>query len=138
MCTAHDAHSSEVRGDEALLGIVSNLSAFLSEALLRLFCKHFFRISFSLIRVRRVRKARNCGNPQKCKNVFIYFSKIFIKVSTKYFKPSIPTALASGFINCLKIIIKRKVYFSYHERDTHRRRQEAHYIIVLFNNVTEI
>ena len=40
--TAHDAHSSEVRGDEALLGIVSNLSAFLSEALLRLFCKNFF------------------------------------------------------------------------------------------------
>ena len=59
---AHDAHSSEVHRAEALLGIffVSSFSAFLSEALLGLFCKHFFRISLSLI------KARNCRNPQKC------------------------------------------------------------------------
>ena len=44
VCTAHDAHSSEVCRAEALLGIffVSNFSAFLSEALLGLFCKHFF------------------------------------------------------------------------------------------------
>ena len=63
VCTAHDTHSSEVCEDEALLGIVSNFSAFLSEALLGLFCKHFFRISLSLI---RVQKAQNCENPQKC------------------------------------------------------------------------
>ena len=44
VCTAHDTHSSEVRRAEALLGIffVSNFSAFLSEAPLGLFCKHFF------------------------------------------------------------------------------------------------
>ena len=62
VCTAHDAHSSEFHRAEALLGIffVSSFSAFLSEALLGLFCKHFFRISLSLI------KARNCRNPQKC------------------------------------------------------------------------
>ena len=44
VCTAHEAHCSEVHGAEALLGIffVSNCSAFLSEALLGLFCKHFF------------------------------------------------------------------------------------------------
>ena len=50
VCTAHDAHSSEVHRPEALLGIffVSSFSAFLSEALLGLFCKHFFRISLSL------------------------------------------------------------------------------------------
>ena len=50
VCTAHDAHCSEVCGAEALLGIffVSNFSAFLSKALLGLFCKHFFpRISLS-------------------------------------------------------------------------------------------
>ena len=60
--TAHDAHSSEVHRAKALLGIffVSSFSAFLSEAPLGLFCKHFFRISLSLI------KARNCRNPQKC------------------------------------------------------------------------
>ena len=48
--TAHDAHSSEVHRAEALLGIffVSSFSAFLSGALLGLFCKHFFRISLSL------------------------------------------------------------------------------------------
>ena len=65
VCTAHDAHSSEVRGPEALLRIffVSNFSAFLSEALLGLFSIHFFRNSFSLI---RVRKDRNNRNPQKC------------------------------------------------------------------------
>ena len=67
VCTAHDAHCLEVRGAKALLGIffVSNFSAFLSEALLGLFCKHFF-ISLSLIRVRKVRKAQNFRNPQKC------------------------------------------------------------------------
>ena len=50
VCTAHDAHCSEVHEAEALLGIffVSNFSAFLSEVLLGLFCKHFFRISLSL------------------------------------------------------------------------------------------
>ena len=50
VCTAHDAHSSEVHRAEALLGIffVSSFSAFLSEALSGLFCKHFFRISLSL------------------------------------------------------------------------------------------
>ena len=50
VCTANDAHSSEVHRAEALLGIffVSSFSAFLSEALLGLFCKHFFRISLSL------------------------------------------------------------------------------------------
>ena len=44
VCTAHDAHSSEVCGPEAMLGIffVSNFSAFLSEALLGLYCKHLF------------------------------------------------------------------------------------------------
>ena len=66
VCTAHDAHSSEVRRAEALSGkfFVSNFSAFLSEALLGLFCKNFFsRISHSLI---TVREARNCRNPQKC------------------------------------------------------------------------
>ena len=48
--TAHDAHSPEVHRAEALLGIffVSSFSAFLSEALLGLFCKHLFRISLSL------------------------------------------------------------------------------------------
>ena len=66
VCTVHDANSSEVCPDEALLGIVTNFSEFLSEALLGLFCKHFFRISLSLIRVQKVRKARKCGNPQKC------------------------------------------------------------------------
>ena len=69
VCTAHDAHSSEVHIAKALLGIffVSNFSAFLSEALLGLFCKHFFnRISLPLI---RVRKARNCRNPQKCRRL---------------------------------------------------------------------
>ena len=42
--TARDAHSSEVHRAEALLGIffVSSFSAFLSEALFGLFCKHFF------------------------------------------------------------------------------------------------
>ena len=61
VCTAHDPHSSEVHRAEALLGIffVSSFSAFLSEALLEWFCKHFFRISLSLI------KAQNCRNPQK-------------------------------------------------------------------------
>ena len=51
VCTAHDAHSSEVRGAEALLGIffVSHFSAFLSEALLGLFCKHFFSAFLSLL-----------------------------------------------------------------------------------------
>ena len=45
---------------------MSNFSAFLSEALLGLFCKLLFtRISLLLIRF-RVRKAQNCGNPQKC------------------------------------------------------------------------
>ena len=50
VCTAHDAHNSEVRGAEALLGIffVSNFSAFLSEALLGLFCKRFFSAFLSL------------------------------------------------------------------------------------------
>ena len=40
----------EVRGTEALLGLffVSNFSAFLSEALLGLFCKNFFFPHFSL------------------------------------------------------------------------------------------
>ena len=44
VCTGHDAHCSEVCGAEALLGIffVSNFSAFFSEALLGLVCKHFF------------------------------------------------------------------------------------------------
>ena len=59
VCTAHDAHSSEVCIAEALLQVlgiffVCNFSAFLSEALLGLFCKHFFnRISLPLIRVRK-------------------------------------------------------------------------------------
>ena len=50
VCTAHDAHSSEVCGAEALLGIFfeSHFSVFLSEALLGLFCKHFFFPHFSL------------------------------------------------------------------------------------------
>ena len=53
VCTAHDAHSSEVHRAEALLGtfFVSSFSAFLSKGL------HF---SLSLI------KARNCRNLQKC------------------------------------------------------------------------
>ena len=72
VCTAHDAHCSEVCGAEDLLGIffVSNFSAFLSEALLGLFCKHFFSafLSLSLIRVQKVRKARNCGNQEDWKH----------------------------------------------------------------------
>ena len=68
VCTAHNAHSSEVPGAEALLGIffVSHFSAFLSEALLGLFCKHFFpHFSLSLI---RVRKAQNCRNAEDWKH----------------------------------------------------------------------
>ena len=50
VCTAHDAHSSEFQGAEALLGIffVSHFSQFLSKALLGLFCKQFFPPFLSL------------------------------------------------------------------------------------------
>ena len=74
VCTAHDAHSSEVHTAEALLGIffVSSFSAFLSEALLGLFCKHFFRISPSLslksLKLQKSAEMRKIESTEKKKN----------------------------------------------------------------------
>ena len=78
VCTAHDPHSSEGHRPEALLGIffLSSFSAFLSEALLGLFCKHFFRISLSLwLKLETAEIRRNAEdwkhwkkNPQMRKN----------------------------------------------------------------------
>ena len=57
----HCPWHSQFRGSQSW-GSVRAFSAFLSEALLGLFCKHFFRISLSLI------KARNCRNPEDWKH----------------------------------------------------------------------
>ena len=82
VCTAHDAHSSEVCEDKALLVIVSNFSAFLSEALLGLFCKHFFpHFSLSLISAESVEssKLRKSAEMSKIGSTAFYCHNVHIK-----------------------------------------------------------
>ena len=108
VCTAHDAHSLEVRGAEALLGIffVSHFSAFLSKAPLGLFWKHFFfRISLSLI---RVRKAQKCRNPQKCGRL-----EALKKKSANAEKSAKSPSLYSLVFSCYRCI-----YFVFHTCNT--------------------